>query len=824
MLSTPSNHLNLHVQSSNSTEFHLYTPKKRLKFHKKTPKFSCKLRALNAENPFQNLISKLGFSSKSSGSSLYLPDSKSSSNNNNDEVGEFGERILFTSPTPFNRFVLLRCPSIEIEGSELLDDLNERLVKEDRHYVKIINERIEVKETVVYQRSCVSTGDGGMISLDWPENLDLMEEIGIDTTVLLVPGSVQGSMDENVMSFVSELVKSGCFPVVMNPRGCGGSPLTTPRLFTAADSDDICTAIQFVNKARPGNTLLSIGWGLGANMLTKYLAEVSEKTPLTAATCIDSPFDLEEATRSSPYHVAIDQKLTSGLVDILQSNKELFQGRPKRFNVEKALSSTSLRDFEREISMISYGFESIEAFYSKSSTRELVGNVKIPLLFIQSDEGMVPPFSIPRGVIAENPFTSLLLCSYLPSGNNDISVLPWCQHFAMEWLTAVELGFLKGRHPTLTDVDITINPSASLLVENKEHSGVNKYASIKETDASNESHRDPIDNDTENKGDPVSQGSETGKKSEESGLDDDIPVSEMAEAEDDNSQALQSAEAVMKMLDASMPGALDEEQKRKVMIAMAQGATLMRAVEGAVPEEAWGTLTTGVSEIMQKQGANLNLPGMANDPPPPPDASSVDTTKVEEETVDEGIDDVRSVEDLVDETPSGNEKERAVEKSIEDEPQNVQAESEVGSELEEAKDSTVNKKEKVKADMDVSDDQNESSSTLEMTKEEPNSGSPKVEDEDNQDPSNSEEEGTAVVSQAVDAVTKFNDDPQEALNSVIGVAENVATKLEESSGNESEKTQEGSAEEENAAAKLEESSGDEKEKTQESSTGGEEDD
>ncbi|KAL5722503.1 hypothetical protein ACHQM5_006018 [Ranunculus cassubicifolius] len=95
------------------------------------------------------------------------------------------------------------------------------------------------------------------------------------------------------------------------------------------------------------------------------------------------------------------------------------------------------------------------------------------------------------------------------------------------------------------------------------------------------------------------------------GLDDDIPVSETAE--DDNSQALQSAEAVMKMLDASMPGALEEEQKRKVMIAMAQGATLMRAVEGAVPEEAWGTLTTGVSEIMQKQGANLNLPGVGMD-------------------------------------------------------------------------------------------------------------------------------------------------------------------------------------------------------------------
>ena len=66
---------------------------------------------------------------------------------------------------------------------------------------------------------------------------------------------------------------------------------------------------------------MGVGWGYGANMLTKYLAEVGEYTPLTAATCINNPFDLEEATRCSPYHVALDQKLTGGLIDILQSNK-----------------------------------------------------------------------------------------------------------------------------------------------------------------------------------------------------------------------------------------------------------------------------------------------------------------------------------------------------------------------------------------------------------------------------------------------------------------------------------------------------------------------
>jgi predicted alpha/beta-fold hydrolase len=68
---------------------------------------------------------------------------------------------------------------------------------------------------------------------------------------------------------------------------------------------------------------MGVGWGYGANMLTKYLVEVGESTPLTAAVCIDNPFDLQEATRSFPHNVALDQKLTAGLVDILRANMVL---------------------------------------------------------------------------------------------------------------------------------------------------------------------------------------------------------------------------------------------------------------------------------------------------------------------------------------------------------------------------------------------------------------------------------------------------------------------------------------------------------------------
>lgn len=84
-------------------------------------------------------------------------------------------------------------------------------------------------DEVLYQRVSVGTDDGGVISMDWPDNLDIEKEHGLDSTILIVPGTAEGSMDRNVRIFVVDSLKHGYFPVVMNPRGCGGSPLTTAR-------------------------------------------------------------------------------------------------------------------------------------------------------------------------------------------------------------------------------------------------------------------------------------------------------------------------------------------------------------------------------------------------------------------------------------------------------------------------------------------------------------------------------------------------------------------------------------------------------------------
>ncbi|RLM84582.1 uncharacterized protein C2845_PM04G12330 [Panicum miliaceum] len=716
-----------------------------------------------------------------------------------------GEWILFTSPTPFNRCVLLRCPSVSFEdGGVLLDGVNERLLTEERHYVNLSRGRIPTARggdgacDISYQRICIALEDGGVIALDWPDNLDLDKEHGLDSTVLVVPGTPEGSMERSIKVFVVDALKNGYFPIVMNPRGCGGSPLTTPRLFTAADSDDICTAVRFINSKRPWTTLMGVGWGYGANMLTKYLVEVGESTPLTTAVCIDNPFDLHEATRSFPHHIALDQKLTAGLVDILRANKELFQGKDKDFNVQKALSARSLRDFDGAISMVSHGFGTLDDFYSENSTRLSIAYVKIPLLFIQSDDGTVPLLSVPRSSISENPFTSLLLCSCVHSTIFTFQryTVLWCQNIALEWLSAVEFALLKGRHPLIKDVDITINPSKGLAFIEPQ---VNERKAQKDSSFRPQSELILYNNVPHGiNGLLVNSAREySGALNNENGqLKNNGDIERVNRDPEESSedvekgQVLQSASLVINMLDATMPGTLDDDQKKKVLVAVEQGETLVKALEEAVPEDVRGKLTTSVTEILNSKRENFSLDALKRlgwNNVRPTTTRTVAQEKLKDSDHDSGLKDAKMADQNRNSATAGDGDQKNTNMTNDDNPgqsmelsqvKPSQTSESVGTVTEMgAANSNGSPRERGQS-ADSTADQNPQSHAIEKEGDTIRTSEDKaahnMDDQSTQVSKTEESKPSPItMTQALDALTGFDDSTQMAVNSVFGVLENM---------------------------------------------------
>lgn len=152
---------------------------------------------------------------------------------------------------------------------------------------------------------------------------------------------------------------------------------------------------------------------------------------------------------------------------------------------------------------------------------------------------------------------------------------------ALQWLAAVELGLLKGRHPLLKDVDVAINPSKGIaLVESRalhENGRVNKLLNVPNFDALG-AHSLNLAKDIFEAGDTrakiysrskqESKGLRPAKDSlgQSSSIDAQLVREEVTNPDDgEMGQVLQTAKVVMNMLDATIPNTLTEEQKKKVI-------------------------------------------------------------------------------------------------------------------------------------------------------------------------------------------------------------------------------------------------------------------
>lgn len=107
------------------------------------------------------------------------------------------------------------------------------------------------------------------------------------------------------------LQQNGYRAVCLNARGTGDTKLKTPVSFNPAKTEDCREAIRYLHDKYPSAPVFAIGYSLGANILTKYLAQegklvygiwvmnefsgkiliLGDKSTLQSAICISGPFD-----------------------------------------------------------------------------------------------------------------------------------------------------------------------------------------------------------------------------------------------------------------------------------------------------------------------------------------------------------------------------------------------------------------------------------------------------------------------------------------------------------------------------------------------------
>lgn len=288
-------------------------------------------------------------------------------------------------------------------------------------------------------------GDDGVVALDWVAGDD--RRIAAEApTLILLPGLTGGSGDTYVRHMLIRARNRGWRVVVFNSRGCGDSPVSTPRFYSAEYTGDLCQVVKHVSGRYPQSNLYAIGWSIGANILVRYLGQESYDCPLSGGVSLCNPFNLPIADEDfrKGFNNVYDKALSSSLRKIFKKHIPLFEDIGGDYNITLAANAKTVREFDEGLTRVSFGFKSADDYYFNASSSVLIKDVRVPLLCIQAaNDPIAPNRGIPRQDIEENPHCMLIVT---PKGGHLGWVAgpeapfgaPWTDPFVMDFLEHLE--------------------------------------------------------------------------------------------------------------------------------------------------------------------------------------------------------------------------------------------------------------------------------------------------------------------------------------------------------------------------------------------------
>ncbi|ESW03470.1 hypothetical protein PHAVU_011G016800 [Phaseolus vulgaris] len=324
------------------------------------------------------------------------------------------------------------------------------LLAANRHLETIFAAFFRSVPDIRLRRECLRTHDGGAVALDWVAGDD--RRLPPDSPVLiLLPGLTGGSEDAYVRHMLIRARSNGWRVVVFNSRGCGDSPVTTPQFYSASFLGDMSEVVSHVTGRYPNVNLYAVGWSLGANILVRYLGQESHNCPLSGAVSLCNPFNLVVADEDfrKGFNIIYDKALSKALCKIFKKHALLFEDMGGEYNIPMAANAKSVREFDDGLTRVSFGFKSVDEYYSNSSSSDSIKHVKTPLLCIQAANDPIAPYrGIPREDIKENPNCLLIVT---PKGGHlgwvagDEAPLgaPWTDPLVMDFIQYLERDAVK---------------------------------------------------------------------------------------------------------------------------------------------------------------------------------------------------------------------------------------------------------------------------------------------------------------------------------------------------------------------------------------------
>ena len=210
-------------------------------------------------------------------------------------------------------------------------------------------------------------------------------------------GSYKSSYIQGVMYALNQ---EGYTTVLMHFRGCSGRENTLARSYHSGETGDAKEFLSSLKQKFPKRKLFGVGYSLGANMLLKLTGEMKKDSLLDAAVAISAPMQLDRCADFIDKGISkFYQKL---LVDEL--NKSL-DAKYDKHPMEKIINYQredikkikSFWDFDEIYTAKVHGFKSAQDYYTKSSAKQYLKDIRTPTLIIHAvDDPFMPADILPK--------------------------------------------------------------------------------------------------------------------------------------------------------------------------------------------------------------------------------------------------------------------------------------------------------------------------------------------------------------------------------------------------------------------------------------------
>ncbi|MEO5703022.1 MAG: alpha/beta fold hydrolase, partial [Gammaproteobacteria bacterium] len=184
--------------------------------------------------------------------------------------------------------------------------------------------------------------------------------------------------------------------VFMHFRGCSGEPNRLARCYHAGETEDFAALVDTLRQREPHTPLAAVGFSLGGNVLLKWLGELGERAPLQAAVAVSVPFDLANSVQriNEGFSRAYQLRLVRGLRKSIQAKFNRIAAPPNLGNLRRL---RSIREYDDNVTAPLHGFANADEYYSRSSSRQYLKNIRIPTLILHAtDDPLMSAQAIPQ--------------------------------------------------------------------------------------------------------------------------------------------------------------------------------------------------------------------------------------------------------------------------------------------------------------------------------------------------------------------------------------------------------------------------------------------